>query len=409
MPAKQRIVGIDVCRSMAIIAATSSHAFVASGAFGFDPSVAMMWFQIATHLATPVFIGLFGSMLYIAYRPKFTSGRDLEGIQQLLSRSAQCYFLYLICILTWVVNGTFSAVYGLRCALLIGVTPFVDILKFYTVMLFAAPIIISVSTRFRCGLAILLALAMAPQLAYPLWPPLKPLPLIFGHDYLSLPASFLYGGNPGAGGPSLLHGLILVVYGMWLGKIADGLINGDKHGRRLARQTLLGATILSGLVSAALWDWSDAFGTLNALADMSLRNINHPLYYALGVFGLTIACWAALEFYDLRKQKIGRQLNFIGTTSLFTFSFGNIVLIVAPEIKTGLFGSIVYGIVLLFIVIALSWAFRFMLDDGLAQNIAKQRTFSAIFQSVQSNIISRIKVATRHPSIIYDRFLRFVF
>jgi len=289
------------------------------------------------------------------------------------------------------------------------VTPFVDILKFYTVMLFVAPIIISVSTRFKRGLAILLALAMAPHLAYPLWPPLEPLPIVFGHDYLSLPASFLYGGNSGAGGPSLLHGLILVVYGMWLGKIAEGLINGDKHFRRLARRTLLGATILSGLVSAALWDWSDAFGTLNALADMSLRNINHPLYYALGVFGLTSACWAALEFYDLREQKIGRQLNFIGSTSLFTFSFGNIALIVAPEIKTGLFGSIAYGIVLLCVVIALSWMFRFMLDDGLAQNIAKQRTFSAIFQYVQSNIIKSIKVATRHPSIIYDRFLRFVF
>ena len=240
MPAKQRIVGIDVCRSMAIIAATSSHAFVASGAFRFDPSVAMMWFQIATHLATPVFIGLFGSMLYIAYRPKFIYGRDLEGIQQLLSRSAQCYFLYLICILTWVMNGTFSATYGLRCALLIGVTPFVDILKFYTVMLFVAPIIISVSTRFKRGLAILLALAMAPHLAYPLWPPLEPLPIVFGHDYLSLPASFLYGGNSGAGGPSLLHGLILVVYGMWLGKIAEGLINGDKHFRRLARRWGIG-------------------------------------------------------------------------------------------------------------------------------------------------------------------------
>lgn len=390
---------------MAIIAAMSSHAFVASGAFEHNHSAAMIWFRFFTQLSPPIFIGLFGSMLYIAYRPKFASGQTLAGVQQLLSRSAQCYILYVICIAARVFEGSFSIGYGLRCALLIGVTPFVDILKFYALMLAAAPIIIAVSTRYRFGLAILLGLSAIPHLAHPLWAHLEPLPKVFGRDYLSFPASFLYGGAAGAGGPSLLHGLYLVVYGMWLGRTANNLLSGDGAGRNKARHALFIGTVLSALISAGLWDWQDPYGTVRAISDMSLRNLNHPLYYALGTCAMTVAAWAALEFYDVRRGQFGRSLTFIGASSLFTFSFGNIILILAPRVTTQPLGSLVYGLALLAIVIVMSWTFRRALERGAQKRQLGESGVAAWFQSAQGKTVARIHETVFRPSRTYAKML----
>lgn len=403
---RQRIVGIDVCRSMAIIAAMSSHAFVASGAFEHNHSAGMIWFRFFTQLSPPIFIGLFGSMLYIAYRPKFASGQTLAGVQQLLSRSAQCYILYVICVAARVFEGSFSIGYGLRCALLIGVTPFVDILKFYALMLAAAPIIIAVSTRYRFGLAILLGVAVIPHLAHPLWAHLEPLPRVFGRDYLSFPASFLYGGAAGAGGPSLLHGLYLVVYGMWLGRTASALLSGDGAGRNKARHALFIGTVLSALISASLWDWQAPYETVRAISDMSLRNLNHPIYYALGTCAMTVAAWAALEFYDVQRKSFGRPLTFIGASSLFTFSFGNIILILAPRVTTEPLGSLVYGLALLAIVIGMSWTFRWALERGAQEKESGKCGVAARFASFQGKIVARIHETVLWPSRVYAKMLQ---
>ncbi|WP_157004486.1 hypothetical protein [Brevundimonas nasdae] len=279
-------------------------------------------------------------------------------------------------------------------------------MKFYALMLAAAPIIIAISTRYRFGLAILLGLSIIPHLAHPLWAHLEPLPTVFGQDYLSFPASFLYGGAAGAGGPSILHGLFLVIYGMWLGRTANDLLNGDGSRRNKARHALFIGIVLSTLISAGLWNWQAPYGTVRAISDMSLRNLNHPLYYALGTCAMTVAAWAALEFYDVQQKQYARFITFIGSSSLFTFSFGNIILILAPRVTTDPLFTLVYGLALLAVVVIMSLMFRWALDRGAQQRQSGEFGLAARFQSAQGEIVAGIHRAVLKPSQIYAKMLQ---
>ena len=388
---RQRIIGIDICRSFAIIAAMGSHSLVASGGFEMNHNAAMTVLRFFMQLSPPLFIGLFGSMLQIAYRPKFAGGDFDAGVRQLLSRAAQCYLLYVTCVAIRFAMGDFSLGYALRCAFLIGVTPFVDILKFYAIMLLVAPAAIFIATRYRLGLAVLIAVSLLPHLAYPLMSNLPLPPPVFGKDYLSFPASFLYGGAPGAGGPSLLHGFFFVFIGMLIGQLAEKLLSSAPGEPRQARRSLLLMLIVSGGISVALWTWQDPYATVRAISDMSLRNHNHPTYFALGTFAMTAAAWVALELYDRRGATFGKGVVFIGSSSLFTFSFGNMLLIAAPKFTLSPAGSLLYGLVLLVAILLLSWSFRRILEIGARQDLEGRHGLARRFYRAQTGLVAAVQ------------------
>jgi len=397
----ERIVGIDICRSAAIIAAMASHAMVTSGAFIHNPTDKMTVLRFFFQMAPPIFIGLFGAMIEIAYRPKFEKGDSERGIQQLLSRALQCYLLYALCMVFSALTGDFSAGYALRCLLLMGVTPFVDILKFYAVVLVLAPLFITLSLKARHGLLMLVLASVVIHLSHPYLMRLPPLPQIFGDDYLSFPAGFLYGGAVGPGGPSVLHGLGFVFLGMFLGRMAPRLLGQDHGVRTRARLAMAGIVILTGLTTALMWNWREPFQTATAIADLSLRNDNHPLYFSLGGLTVTLVTWAALEIYDRLGFRLGRGLTFISSTSLFTFSFGNMFLLAAPQLKVGPFGSVIYASALLSLVLLLSWSFKRILSVGLADERARKRTLWARLYSVQSMIVRSLGRAASGPAHAY--------
>lgn len=324
-PEALRIHGIDICRSLAILLAMWSHVLVTFGARWEGDSYA--WLRFVMQMAPVTFICLFGAMLEIAYATKFRRGRIDEAIRRMLLRSAQCYLLYVISVAALLVSGAYSAGYSLRTILLIGITPYTDILKFYALALLVAPLLVSM--RLRYGLVPLLFIFVGVQLAHPVLEPISYHAAATGKDYVGPILGFLYGGsNAGVGAPSFVHGMALVCLGMILGDATNAIFSSDRQRARSGWAWIIGLLLLSIAVSAHFW--TDSSQVLKGIVSLEIRNHNHPFYYALGLsftVGVMILC---ILLFDIVRVPTSPGLTFIGTTSLFTFCFGNVLLYLQP-------------------------------------------------------------------------------
>ncbi|MGE6696959.1 Long-chain-fatty-acid--CoA ligase [Hyphomonas sp. NPDC076900] len=358
-----RIIGLDICRSVAILATMFSHALAEGGAqlyYSFDHA-GLIWLRLFLQMSPPIFIILFGSVLEIVYRPRIEAGQKQQTIARLLTRAAQCYLLYLVTLLAMLAAGLGSPGYALRCALFLGGTPYGDILKFYTLALALAPALIFV--RDRLGFLALGAVSVAVHLLHPLIMQLRVPETSPAHAYLSPLLSFLIGGGEVVtGGPSFLHGMTFVIWGMMIGRAVIVLSRPGSSRREIAQAAISMAALLlvSGAVLLAFWNFDAPFHTVRDLSSLAYRNINHPIYFAFGLFGTLLAVFTGLILYDGFRVKFGLSLGFAGKTSLFTFSFGNALLYLAPAMTLNLTGSWIYTFALFFLVCLQSYAFNWL-------------------------------------------------
>ncbi|OYX66189.1 MAG: hypothetical protein B7Y88_04640 [Sphingomonadales bacterium 32-64-17] len=358
---RTRIVGIDLARSIAILLAMASHVWVVAYLGEFYRGAWVTALRVAMASATPTFIVLFGTMLEIVYLPRFGPGARRATSTRLLSRAAQCWLLYCLSVVVlFLTRDDYSAKFSIATILMLGVTPFTDILKFYVVVLAIAPILIWARQRF--GLVALTVGAIAIHLLYPLFislptPAGSNMPIEVGRLW-----KFLFGlGEAQLGGPSIMRGITLVLAGMVIGKFLIGPNKAQPRSediRHKATLLLLGAGIPVSLLFIML-----DHETVRSLGNLSLRIAEHPLYFLVGVLCasvltaasvlLTTAVWTDREW---------RVLAFFGRTSLFTFAFGNILLycvVIKPQSSGSALGL---ATALMIAIIALSfwfdWAMR---------------------------------------------------
>ncbi len=315
---RMRYLGIDLARSVAIIFVIIGHALAASN-MG-EGGVAIYTLRFFLSVSPPVFFCLFGCMLQLVYARQYEAGRQVEIIQRLLTRSVQCWLLYVLTCAGMCIAAGLPFTYFVRCALLLGDTPFTDILKFYAMLMLAAPLLVHVSvTR---GLLPLVAVVAAVQLLFPV---ISRIPPIQGFPGAETVSAFLYGGQYlGHTGPSVIHGLGFVVFGMLLGRFwqarpgREFLLSGPDWTLRLAFLGLFSVT--------ALWIALGNFDFSQPDVRTLLRNTNHPLYL---LFGCTATVFFVEFFTAIRRLSgIGTSSFWMifGRTSLFTFCFGNILL-----------------------------------------------------------------------------------
>lgn len=355
-----RIIGIDLTRSVAIFFAMLSHVWVVTNMDNFWSGPSADFLRALMALATPTFILLFGTMLEIVYRPRFVAGEQARVAVRLFSRAIQCWLLYCVSVVVlYLVADGYSLKFSVATMMLLGVTPFTDILKFYAVVLFLAPILLWL--RNRVGLLPLVVAALVVHAAHPVIRGL-PSPLDFNMGmYAERVVTFLFGvGDAKLGGPSILHGTSLIIAGMAFGR----LIAGDRTAGA-AKQTVGIVTRASYLLaaSAAVLALGILFydeKSLAELGDMSLRMDSDPLYFSAGLSGaMALTSLAVLLTQGLSpetKQRLEKPV-FFGRTSLFTFAFGNMILYGWPATPAA-FGSAVFQAVLISITItALSYLF----------------------------------------------------
>lgn len=313
-----RYLGIDLARSVAIIFVIVGHALTATNLK--DSGVAVQALRAFLGVSPPVFFCLFGCMLQLVYARQYAAGRSTETIQRLLTRSLQCWLLYVLSCAGYCIAAGLPLTYFIRCALLLGDTPFTDILKFYAMLLLVAPLLVHVSVK--RGIWPLVAFVAAVQFSYPLISTIPPMDGFAGSGTLS---AFLYGGvYEGHTGPSVIHGVGFVVFGMLLGRIwqarpgREFLLSGPGWGLRIAFVVLFCMTLA--------WLYFGGHDIRIPENRILLRNTNHPLYL---LFGCTAAVLFVEAFTAIRRATRMPSNSFwmvFGRTSLFTFCFGNILL-----------------------------------------------------------------------------------
>lgn len=339
-----------------------SHSLIEFNFYEFRDFNTYAPFRFAIQMAPPIFICLFGAMLEIVYKPQFERGDKEAVFQKLFNRAIQCYVLYVVTLLAQFAMGQISLGYMLRCALMIGVSPYADILKFYAVALALSPWLISL--RVTDGAVYLLGAALAIHLLFPVLQLIPKPPLILGKDYLGMPAGFLYGGGEGVGGPSILHGMTFVVIGMVIGR-AVLLSLDDQSAIRRKGAAILGALFVCSLaISALLWDFQAPFQTIHNIADMSLRNLNHPIYFSLGISATIFCVVICIWLFDVQKYSWARWISFLGKASLVTFSFGNILLYAAPDVGVSKTTSLIFSLIALFLICLQTYVFIQLVAPG---------------------------------------------
>lgn len=353
-----RIVGVDAARSVAIAMAMISHVWVETGLGQFIPHDMSLVLRFLFQIATPTFILLFGTMLEIVYRPRWADPALRFGVSvRLVSRALQCWVLYAISIFAlFLVDDGYSLLFSIGTTLFMGNSPYTEILKFYAIVLALAPILLWL--RNKCGLLPLVAASLLWQIA---WPWLSALPDVQDDLGLSLHVARLvkvvtgFGDVPLAG-PSVMHGMTLIVAGLCLGAFLTG--NGDiseaGFGRRVSN-LLVAATLAAGAGILAMPQ-----GTFADLSDMSLRLSSHPLYFAAGALmaaWLTAFCIWLADILKLGTAAGWDRMTFFGRTSMFTFAWGNILLYLVQPGPGTMGQAIFWAALLLAALIAMSFLF----------------------------------------------------
>jgi len=359
-----RIVGVDATRSFAIALAMTSHVWVETGIREYIPQNMSQVLGFMFQIATPTFILLFGTMLEIVYRPRWSNPALRRGVAvRLVSRALQCWVLYAISIAAlFLIDDNYSLFFSIGTMLFMGNSPYTEILKFYAIVLALAPILLWL--RCKWGL---LPLITASLLWQAVWSWLDVLPDV-RHDlglslHIARIVKFVTGfGDVPLAGPSVMHGITLIVAGLCLGRF---LVGGKSHlGEIVEARTGFKRRVLYLLAAATLGAGtcflSMPQGTILSLADMSLRMSSHPLYF---VAGAIMATWLTAFFIWLVDiLKLGgtagwERVTFFGRTSMFTFAWGNILLYLIQPVSLTFGQTIFWTMLLLAVICAMSFFF----------------------------------------------------
>jgi len=259
-------------------------------------------------------------MLQLVFARQYAGGRQSEIVQRLWTRALECWALCVLTCAVMCLAAGLPVTYLIRCALFLGDTPYTDMRKFYADLLLAAPMLVAVSVRH--GIWLLVAVCLAIQAAGPLVSQIPPMQGFAGSE--TLPA-FLYGGKyTGHTGPSVIHGLGFVVFGMVLGRVWQS---------RPGREFLLSgpgwwvrASFFAMLAATGTWIIVGGHDLFDPAERVTLRNTNHPLYL---LTGYTAAVFF-IEVFNALRALAGLGGNsfwmIFGQTSLFSFCYGNILL-----------------------------------------------------------------------------------
>lgn len=336
-----RITGLDVARGWALALALLMHSFQKTGVDA-GPLVYMI-----VRTSTPIFMILFGAMIAVAYLPRYKRYGMSSIVALGVSRSIQCYLLFAINVIALAAVQDYSWLYTLLCLSMGGVTPYAGMLQYYAIMFLLLPFFVLVALKSRPYAFV--AVACTVHLLYPLFKMVPSPPPVHGQPVFGRILALLFGtGNDtGIAGPSILHSLVFVAAGIWLGKAFFQV--GSK--RRSPATSLSIIPLLTIFLIMAIYSLSllgiSGFSAEN-LGSMHLRNLNHPAYTFIegGISLITVVASARL----FKRFAAPALFLALGRRSLFGFGWGNVIIVLWPDLIAHNFGHLA-SCALLFVVI----------------------------------------------------------
>lgn len=366
----QRVYGLDLARSFAVMSAIVGHSITA---YNSGEHMYNQWVQFVFRSAAPNFIIIFGVFLELIYAADLKT-RGLPYItKRLFSRAVQCYFLYIFSCFVITLSQDYSLKYFLRMVLLAGATPYTDILRFYAAMLLLSPFMLQIKQNY--GLKPLVIFCLIVHLVHYIY---YPIPYYQGFAGADVVFGLLYGATTVLAGPSVIHGITLVLTGMWIGQhIRDNI---DRHcilDIKHPQVLILWLFCMLGMyfIAKTLDE-----GLIVGLAGMKYRNSNSYVFF---MFAISIAVFTidvSMRVAHLLGAKRIKPVLFLGGTSLFVFSFGNSFLYIT--LSTGLENNVAVASTLASIafIVALSWMYNYV--RGIMNKMDKNIPYVAAYQFI---------------------------
>ncbi len=320
----ERLSFIDVARTWAVGLALFAHGVTTFGGMA-TLGTGSPFVQLLVRTATPTFVFMFGIMLELVYARRARDG-GMRGVsRRLLLRSAQCYVGYQLTVVAAVVGGWLTAAEGADALLFLGKSRFGNILRFYSVaMLLAIPIL---HMRLKYGARTYGLLLATIWLGAVVLRSLDPI----GAGALAAPIGILFGIGEMRVGPSVWHGMTFALAGMLIGTGLEGFRLPDFQFRDFYRNS--GGVIAASLaIVIGLVATSSLFDVAKSFAYFTYRSQNHIGYYAIGLIAATGTLILLSVAVPLQRPLPAwtRVPLTLGTSSLLSFTAGNVVLNLVP-------------------------------------------------------------------------------
>ncbi|MBC2605931.1 non-ribosomal peptide synthetase [Pelagicoccus albus] len=301
-----------IARSIAIALAMVSHAFLQFKVWGELPE----FWRLFTRAATPTFLIIFGIGLARNYSRR-AEAKDLKLLaSRFLPKAATIYLAIVANLICSLIGKKLSFQDMLEALLFMHGGRFIDILALYCVLYALMPFVVKfIEERRFTGIWVLIVIP------WTLWPFLHEI------DSQSYLLSFLFGIGQEVG-PSVPYALTFCLFGYAMG----AKVQKDGRGKDAVYILLLAfGALFFGLTHEGI------SGAIEGIGDISLRRENHPLYFAFGILSAIVILLLAKGLAKFTKDSENAKLAFgLGANSIFSFTFGNMVLNLGPTPYTGL-------------------------------------------------------------------------
>jgi hypothetical protein len=316
-----RVVLLDYYRFVAVSLALVSHVLVRLRVFDGSIGPIHVAFKVVTRLALPSLLILFGVMITLAYGQPDRRGKDSSALR-ITFRLLLCYLAFVLLAAVSVAVGDISLSTFVLAAAVSASILYANIFKVYCFMLAAAMPLLKL--RWKAGVwspaAVALVCFVGASIAD-------------GHDgwnsvLLNGYASTVYGYG-GAWGPSILHSMILVAFGM---SYASFFRKGD-HGAadvRVVVSLLIIATLVLAYESMQVGFASLAGG----IADFrTYRATNHPVYFAYGMWGAVVMTLMGKVMAIVTPARLSSFVQLSGQNTFTYFLIGNVLVLCLPAAR----------------------------------------------------------------------------
>jgi hypothetical protein len=309
-----RLYLIDCIRAAAVLFALLSHAMADLHLLEYSEGGGVYVWAV-TRLATPALIIVFGMMVEIVYLPKSVTA-PRETIGRLIERAVDCFLALLAgALLMYFLTDNPWALLGLP--LLYRVGNF-SIFQLYLALLPLVPVLLRLRSRVGpWGYFAVVAAVWAYDLM------IEPLPPADG-QFKQLVA---FTGIGDRYGPTFIHSLQLVVFGMALGQILTG-----RAPRLPALVFAISLVVIAAIVLVREIDATGLAAFAGRAARMSgLRMHNAPAYYALGIVGFLALAGLAWAVQWIRWRPLVAFVSQVGANSFAFFFIGNVLLLLLDQ------------------------------------------------------------------------------
>lgn len=321
---KKRIIYLDIFRFIMVSAALLSH--IMGHFFTWDALSPPFesYLRLFTRGASPGLLILFGFMLEFVY-VKYASMNGLSySAQRMIYRAGLCYMAVALIATAGLIGLHTPIKHYLAQLLLLSNTINGNIFALYFVMLLVMISIIVLRLRF--GLFSLLGLIggtwlidflILQRISIPLGDSLRPLNLAPLGDFLI--------GAGESGGPSVFHGLTVVLFGMILGNFFA------KRTRRAVYYLIFLVGTATLIVAAEVTKVGWVGFIANVANYDAYRAHNAPIYYAYGIVHAVVIMAAAWQLSRILPAAWQKFMTYLGSRTFIYFLFGNLVLTSIPQ------------------------------------------------------------------------------